>query len=79
MIRLFDRETASEIGTITEDQLDFLIANLEEEETRDQDYYINGETIQMLVEKGMDGELHELLENALGNRKDMEVLWEDAT
>ena len=79
MIKIFDRETASEVGTITEDQLDFLIAHLEEEGTRDQDYYINGETIEMLAGKGMDSELQELLKNALGNRKDMEIMWEDAT
>ena len=79
MIKIFDRETASEVGTVTEDQLDFLIAHLEEEGTRDQDYYINGETIEMLAGKGMDSELQELLKNALGNRKDMEIMWEDAT
>lgn len=78
MIKLFDRETASEVGSITEDQLDFLIANLEEEGTRDQDYFINGETIEMLAGKGMDSELHELLKNALGKRKDMEIMWEDS-
>ncbi len=77
MIKLFDRETASEVGTITEDQLDFLITHLEEEGTRDQDYYIDGETIEMLVGKGMDSELQELLKNALGGRKDMEIMWED--
>ena len=78
MIKLFDRETASEMGTITEDQLDFLIAHLEEEDTRDQDYYIDGETIEMLAGKGMDSELQELLKNALGSRKDMEIMWEDS-
>lgn len=77
MIKLFDRETASEVGSITEDQLDFLIANLEEEGTRDQDYYIDGKTIEMLVEKGMDSELQALLKSALGKRKDMEIIWED--
>ena len=78
MIKLFDRETASEVGTITEDQLDFLIAHLEEEDTRDQDYYIDGETIEMLAGKGMDSELQELLKSALGSRKDMEIMWEDS-
>ena len=78
MIKLFDRETASEVGTITEDQLDFLIAHLEEEDTRDQDYYIDRKTIEMLAGKGMDSELQELLENALGKRKDMEIMWEDS-
>jgi len=77
MIEVFDRETGSKIGRISEEQLDFLIANLEEESTRDQDYYIDGATIETLVGKGMDGELTDLLKKALGKRAGMEILWED--
>lgn len=77
MIEIFDRETGSKVGRISEEQLDFLIANLEEESNRDQDYYIDGATIEGLVGKGMDGELTDLLKKALGKRADMEIIWED--
>lgn len=77
MIKIFDRENGSSIGSVTEEQLDFLIANLEEESTRDQDYYIDSNTIEMLAEKGMDTELQGFLKNALGKRDSMEILWED--
>ena len=77
MIKLFDRETASELGRITEDQLNFLIEHLEEEDTRDQDYYIDKNTIEILVQKGIDQELLDLLTEALGNQEGMEIMWED--
>ena len=77
MIEIFDRETGSKLGRISEEQLDFLIANLEEESNRDQDYYIDGATIEGLVGKGMDGELTDLLKKTLGKRAGMEIIWED--
>jgi len=77
MIEVFDRENGSSLGNITEDQLDFLIKNLEEEAYRDQDYYIDKKTIDVLVEKGMDSELQNFLRSALGKREAMEILWED--
>jgi len=77
MIEIFNRENGSSLGTITEDQLDFLIRNLEEEAYRDQDYYIDQGTIDMLIEKKIDEGLLEFLRNALGGRESMEILWED--
>ena len=78
MIKVFDRETASELGTITEDQLNFLIEHLEEEDSRDQDYYVDKSTIELLVQKGADQELLDLIQTALGDRQGMEIMWEDA-
>ena len=77
MIEIFDRGNGSSIGNINEEQLDFLIKNLEEESNRDQDYYIDNNTIDMLIERGMDAELQDFLRNALGKRESMEILWED--
>ena len=39
--RLIDIEHDEEIGVVTEDQVQFLIDNLEEEGFEDQDYYID--------------------------------------
>ena len=77
MIKIYDRENGSSLGSISEEQLDFLIANLEEETTRDQDYFIDRNTIEMLTGKGMDPELLAFLNSALGKRDAMEILWED--
>ena len=77
MIEVFDRETGSSIGSITEEQLEFLMEHLVEEDNRDQDYYIDKSTIEMLAGKGIDPVLRDLLIKALGKRGSMEILWED--
>jgi processive 1,2-diacylglycerol beta-glucosyltransferase len=73
MIELRDKETGRMIGTITEDQLRFLVGELEEESSEDTDYYINKLTLDMLAEHGADQHLLELLRAAMGSREEMEV------
>ena len=51
MIQVYDKNTGVMLGTITQEQLKFLVAQLEEESTTDQDYYIDAATIEMLVER----------------------------
>ena len=76
MIRLFDAATSAELGTLTEEQLRFLVDRLEEESAEDQDYYINTETIDMFEQSGADAVLVALLRRALGNRSEMDIRWE---
>ncbi len=75
MIQLRDRETGASIGDITEEQLQFLIDHLEEESEEDTDYYLNRATLNLLKEKGLDASLLKLLEEALGDREDLEIEW----
>ena len=75
MVQLFDAESKKPIGTITEDQLHFLMFQLEEESETDQAYYIDAATIDMLTEDGGDANLIALLRNALGAREGIEVRW----
>ena len=58
----FEREI---LGTITENQLDFLMENLEEEFEEDEEYYLNADTVDYLKEQGADKELIAILEKAL--------------
>ena len=75
MIMLRDKGTGSEIGPITEDQLQCLRDQLEEEDTEDQDYWLNRETIDLLRENGADLELLGMLEGAMGEGDEVEVEW----
>ena len=75
MIQLRDKESGADLGAITEDDLQFLIDNLEEESDDDTDYFINRSTLEIFKEKGTNMTLIELLENALGDRDDMEIEW----
>jgi len=75
MIQLRDKESGNVLGAVTEDDLQFLIDNLEEESEDDTDYFINRSTIEIFKEKGTNKTLINLLENALGDRDDMEIEW----
>lgn len=75
MIRLRIKETGVELGSITEEDLQFLIDNLEEEWEEDQDYYLNRQTLEMLKSRGVSASLAQMLEGAMGDRDDVEVEW----
>ena len=76
MIQLRDKDKGTQIGLITEKQLQFLVDQLEEEHDRDKDYWLNRDTLEILKENGADQQLISLLENALGEREEMEIEWE---
>jgi hypothetical protein len=75
MIILRDKATGSDIGPITESQLQCLIDHLEKEDTEDQDYWLNRETIESLQANGADPDLVRLLESAMGEGDEVEVEW----
>ena len=56
----------------------FLIDHLEETHSSDRDYYLDLATLEMLEEQGAAETLVQLLHRALGERKGMEVRWEEA-
>lgn len=78
MIQLHDKETGAFIGTITEQSLQFLIDQLEEESRDDQDYYINETTVDNFEQAGADKALVGLLRTALQGRTEVEVRWSRA-
>ena len=75
MIQLHDKDTGTWIGTITEDNLQYLIDQLEEESREDKDYYINETTLDIFEERGADKALITLLRGALNDRTGMEIRW----
>ncbi|MDE0186413.1 MAG: galactosyldiacylglycerol synthase [Candidatus Poribacteria bacterium] len=76
IFRLVDLEHDQEIGIITENQVQFLIENLEEGGIEDQDYYINEETYDFLAENGCEVELLEMLAEALERRDEIDIRYE---
>ena len=75
MIELRDAATNRVIGSIDEQQLQFLMDQLEEESVADKDYYINRDTLDMFEQKGADPELLRVLRETLGSREEMEIKW----
>lgn len=75
MIRLKDKETAADLGTISEEQLQFLVDQLEEEFDEDRDYYIHRDLIDALADAGADSDLMGVLRGAIGDRDGIEIEW----
>jgi len=67
----------AKVGELSEEQLDVLVDNLEEEWSEDRDYYLNKAMIDMLQAKGADSALLAMLRGALGNKEDVDILWVD--
>jgi hypothetical protein len=75
MIALRDKDTGADLGTISEEQLQFLVDQLEEEYAEDRDYYINRTTVEIMQQSGADPELINLLSEAIGDRDGVEIEW----
>lgn len=76
MITLKNKDTGEFIGTISEANLQYLIDELEEEHLEDKDYWLNKDQLQRLAAKGGDPSLIALIESALGENNDIEIIWE---
>ena len=76
MIQLRDKDTNQVLGTIDDDDLRFLVDELEEESPTDQDYYFDSDTIDMLEDDGAPATLVALLRQVLGSKDGMEIRWE---
>ena len=75
MIELREAGTGRVIGPISEEQLQFLVDQLEEESSSDTDYYIDAVTLEMFEERGADPALLSLLRAALGAREGLDIEW----
>jgi hypothetical protein len=76
MINIYDADTNASLGAITEAQLQFLIDQLEEESSTDQDYWISAEEVDVLETDGADPDLAAFLRKALGDRREMTIRWQ---
>ena len=75
-VRLTDKSNGVVLGSIDRDDLQFLIDNLEEESSRDADYFIDQATVQVLAEAGGKASLIAMLRDAVGTSDGIDVEWE---
>jgi hypothetical protein len=76
MVKLFDKESGAFLGAISEDQIRFLIDQLEEEGLEDRDYAITSMTLSLFEGEGADPVLVSILRAALGDRDEMTISWQ---
>jgi hypothetical protein len=75
MIKLFDADTNKEIGDISEAQLEFLKAQMQEESENDQDYYLHSSLLNNWKEQGADAGLLEVLNKAMAGKEELNIRW----
>lgn len=75
MIKLYDKDSGAWLGMISEEQLQFLTDQLEEESSKDQDYYLDEATLEMFQDSAADPALIAMLRSALNGRTEMEIRW----
>ena len=77
MIELRDKITNQPLGTIDDEELRFLVDELEEESETDRDYYVDADTIDMLEADGAPASLVALFRRILGTQSQdgVEITW----
>lgn len=76
MYKLYDAGSNDLVGTLTAQQLYFLVDHLEEESAEDRDYYINRDTLDLFESAGADAELMAMLRTAMGQRDNIDIRWD---
>lgn len=76
MARLYNKENNALLGSITEADVQCLVDVLEEEDTKDVDYFIDLPTVDILEDNGGSEGLTKLLRSAIGSGDGIDVRWE---
>lgn len=75
MVYIYNKATSDMIGEIGEEDLQFLVDQMEEESMKDRDYSITNMEIAYFAENGASSELVALLREALGDQSEVIILW----
>jgi hypothetical protein len=77
LIDLYNKDTNTLLGSITEAELQHMRNSLEEESPRDTDFYIQKDTLSVLGNDGLATEhLLKILRDAVGTSEGLEIRWE---
>jgi hypothetical protein len=75
-VRLINKSNGAILGTISRKDFQFLVDNLEEESSRDSDYFIDSKTVDFLADAGGGVPLLLLLRDAVGDSDGIDIGWE---
>lgn len=76
MPRLTRLDTSAELGTISDAQLAFLVAELQGDDEDRDGYFIDRETLELLSDNGADAELVAMLDKGMADDDEMTIVWE---
>ena len=76
MPRLYNKKTGALLGTVSESDVQCLVDVLEEEDSKDVDYFIDLDTADILEDNGASQAMMQLLRAAIGPSEGIDVRWE---
>jgi hypothetical protein len=76
-IRIIDKHSGALLGEISHDDLQLMVDQFEEESSRDQDYFIDSMTIDILKDAGASDRLLNLLREVVGSSEGVDIRWEE--
>jgi hypothetical protein len=77
-IRIIDKNTGAQLGEIEGEDLGLMIEQFEEEHSRDRDYFIDQNTIDILEHAGASPRLLALLRGVVGTSEGVDIRWEES-
>jgi hypothetical protein len=76
MPRLYNKQSGSLLGMVSDADVQCLIDVLEEEDSKDVDYFIDPVTVDILEDNGASAEMVQMLRAAIGATEGVDVRWE---
>jgi hypothetical protein len=76
-IRIYKKSSGALLGEIERDDLQLMIDVFEEESSRDQDYFIDAATIDLLTDHGASERLLHFLRGVVGPSDGVDIRWEE--
>jgi hypothetical protein len=76
MPRLYDASNNQLLGHVSQVDIDLLIAQMEEESSKDQDYYVDNDTFLRLTDAGASATLLDAIKMALDLGGEADIRWE---
>jgi hypothetical protein len=77
MPKLYNKRSGALLGIVSDEDIETLIDQLEEEDQTDEDYFIDTATIDLLEESGASESLVNLLRRAVGDSEGIDVRYEE--
>ena len=75
MPSLYNKKTNALLGEVSDEDVQCLIDVLEEEDSKDVDYFVDLDTVDILEDNGASAELVEMLRAAIGASEGVDIRW----
>ena len=76
MPSVYNKKTGALLGAVSDEDVQCLVDVLEEEDSKDVDYFIDLDTVDILEDNGASVDLVQMLRAAIGASEGVDIRWE---